>query len=109
VCPPTTEQWGAASNPAEHTPKSCIGVDDDLTATKPVQTNQPHETPDQQLSAVASAASESHHEEAFYVLKGELTVRMGQQKLYKLLLTLDTVVASGYRLWHHHCGVGSSL
>ena len=27
----------------------------------------------------------------------------------RLLLALDTVVASGYRLWHHDCGVGSSL
>src|SRR5215213_8263671 len=27
-----------------------------------------------------------HHEEAFYVLEGELTVRVGPQKLYKLLL-----------------------
>jgi quercetin dioxygenase-like cupin family protein len=43
-----------------------------------------------------------HHEEAFYVLEGELTVRVGTQNLYTLLLTLDTVVASGYRLWHHH-------
>jgi quercetin dioxygenase-like cupin family protein len=34
-----------------------------------------------------------HHEEAFYVLEGELTVRVGPQKLYKLLLALDTVVA----------------
>jgi hypothetical protein len=50
--------------------KRCIGVDDNLTATKPVQTNQPNETLDQQLSAVASAASEGHHEEAFYVLEG---------------------------------------
>jgi hypothetical protein len=61
------------------------------------------------LSAVASVASVSHHEEAFYVLKGELTVRLGPQKLYTLVLTLDTVVASGYRPWHHNCGVGSSL
>jgi quercetin dioxygenase-like cupin family protein len=50
-----------------------------------------------------------HHEEAFYVLEGELTVRVGPQKLYKLLLALATVVALGYRLWHHDCGVGSSL
>ena len=50
-----------------------------------------------------------HNEEAFYVLEGELTVRVGPQKLYKLLLALDTVVASGYRLWHHDCSAGSSL
>jgi quercetin dioxygenase-like cupin family protein len=50
-----------------------------------------------------------HHEEAFYVLEGELTVRVGPQKLYKLFLALATVVALGYRLWHHDCGVGSSL
>jgi hypothetical protein len=50
-----------------------------------------------------------HHEEAFYVLERDLNARVGPHKLYKLLLALDTVVASGYRLWHHDCGVGSSL
>jgi quercetin dioxygenase-like cupin family protein len=42
-----------------------------------------------------------HHEEAFYVLEGKLIVRVGPQKRYELLLVLDTVVALGYRLWHH--------
>jgi hypothetical protein len=36
-------------------------------------------------------------------------VRVGPQNLYTLVLALDTVVASGYRLRHHDCGVGSSL
>ena len=49
------------------------------------------------------------HEEDFYVLEGEPTVRVGPQELHELLLTLDTIVASICRHWHHDCGVGSSL